>query len=96
MQQALTKLNNDVQGVLSPNDGIASSVMAALKSQQLDGKVVITGQDATIAGLQSILQGTQAMTVFKPISLKLRPRRRSPSVSRPATRRSPPPSRRRR
>jgi D-xylose transport system substrate-binding protein len=70
MQQALTKLNNDVQGVLSPNDGIAGGVIAALKSQQLDGKVVITGQDATIAGLQSILQGTQAMTVFKPISLE--------------------------
>ena len=68
MQQALTKLNNDVQGVLSPNDGIAGGVIAALKSQQLDGKVVITGQDATVAGLQSILQGTQAMTVFKPIT----------------------------
>jgi D-xylose transport system substrate-binding protein len=70
MQQALTKLNNDVQGVLAPNDGIAGGVIAALKSQQLDGKVVITGQDATTAGLQNILQGTQAMTVFKPITLE--------------------------
>jgi D-xylose transport system substrate-binding protein len=70
MQQALTKLNNDVQGVLAPNDGIAGGVIAALKSQQLDGKVMITGQDATTAGLQSILQGTQAMTVFKPITLE--------------------------
>jgi D-xylose transport system substrate-binding protein len=70
MQQALTKLNNDVQGVLSPNDGIAGGVIAALKSQKLDGKVLLTGQDATVAGLQSILQGTQAMTVFKPISLE--------------------------
>jgi D-xylose transport system substrate-binding protein len=70
MQQALTTLNNDVQGVLSPNDGIAGGVIAALKSQKLDGKVLITGQDATTAGLQSILQGTQAMTVFKPITLE--------------------------
>jgi D-xylose transport system substrate-binding protein len=68
MQQALTKLDNDVQGVLAPNDGIAGGVIAALKSQQLDGKVVITGQDATTAGLQNILLGTQAMTVFKPIT----------------------------
>jgi D-xylose transport system substrate-binding protein len=67
MQQALTKLNNNVQGVLSPNDGIASGVIAALKGQQLDGKVVITGQDATVQGLQYILQGEQSMTVFKPI-----------------------------
>jgi D-xylose transport system substrate-binding protein len=70
MQQALTKLNNDVQGVLAPNDGIAGGVIAALKSQKLDGKVLVTGQDATIAGLQSILLGTQAMTVFKPITLE--------------------------
>jgi D-xylose transport system substrate-binding protein len=70
MQQALTKLNNNVQGVLSPNDGIAGGVIAALKSQQLDGKVVITGQDATPQGLQDILLGTQSMTVFKPIPLE--------------------------
>jgi D-xylose transport system substrate-binding protein len=70
MQQALTKLNNNVQGVLSPNDGIAGGVIAALKSQQLDGKVLITGQDATPQGLQDILLGTQSMTVFKPIPLE--------------------------
>lgn len=70
MQQALTKLNNNVQAVLSPNDGIAGGVIAALKSQQLDGKVLITGQDATPQGLQDILLGTQSMTVFKPITLE--------------------------
>lgn len=70
MQQALTKLNNNVQAVLSPNDGIAGGVIAALKSQQLDGKVLITGQDATSQGLQDILLGTQSMTVFKPITLE--------------------------
>lgn len=67
MQQALTQLNNNVQAVLSPNDGIAGGVIAALKSQHLDGKVLVTGQDATAAGLQDILLGTQSMTVFKPI-----------------------------
>jgi D-xylose transport system substrate-binding protein len=66
-EQALTKLNNNIQGVLSPNDGIAGGVIAALKSQNLAGKVLVTGQDATTAGLQDILLGTQAMTVFKPI-----------------------------
>jgi D-xylose transport system substrate-binding protein len=68
MQQALTKLNNNVQGVLAPNDGIAGGVIAALKQQKLDGKVLVTGQDATTAGLQNILIGTQSMTVFKPIT----------------------------
>ena len=67
MEQALTKLNNNVQGVLSPNDGIAGGVIAALQAQHLAGKVLVTGQDATVAGLQDILEGTQSMTVFKPI-----------------------------
>lgn len=67
MEQALTKLNDSVQGVLSPNDGIAGGVIAALKAQHLDGKVVVTGQDATVQGLQYILEGEQSMTVFKPI-----------------------------
>ena len=67
MQQALTATNNRVSGVLSPNDGIAGGVIAALKQQQLAGKVVVTGQDATTQGLQYILQGVQSMTVFKPI-----------------------------
>src|SRR5258708_28284730 len=47
MEQALTRLNNNVQGVLSPNDGIAGGVIAALQGQQLAGKVLVTGQDAT-------------------------------------------------
>jgi D-xylose transport system substrate-binding protein len=67
MQQALTKLHNSLQGVLSPNDGIAGGVVAALKSQHLSGKVLVTGQDATPQGLQDIVLGTQSMTVFKPI-----------------------------
>ena len=67
MEQALTKLNNNVRGVLSPNDGIAGGVIAALQAQHLAGKVLVTGQDATTAGLQDILEGTQSMTVFKPI-----------------------------
>ena len=68
MQQALTTLSNNVQAVLAPNDGIAGGVIAALKQQKLDGKVIVTGQDATTAGLQDILEGLQSMTVFKPIT----------------------------
>jgi D-xylose transport system substrate-binding protein len=67
MEQALSRLNNNVHGVLSPNDGIAGGVIAALKAQHLAGKVVVTGQDATVAGLHDIREGTLAMTVFKRI-----------------------------
>lgn len=64
---ALIKANNKVGGVLVANDGMAGGVVAALTSQHLAGKVLVTGQDATDAGLQRILTGTQTMSVYKSI-----------------------------
>jgi D-xylose transport system substrate-binding protein len=68
MASALTKLNNKVNGVLAANDGLAGASIAALKAQHLAGKVPVTGQDATVAGLQNILLGYQGMTIYKPIA----------------------------
>ena len=67
MEGALTTNHNDVQIAYVANDGMAGTVIAALKNQQLAGKVLVTGQDATVAGIQNILLGNQAMTVYKPI-----------------------------
>ncbi|MDB5075536.1 MAG: sugar transporter substrate-binding protein [Chloroflexi bacterium] len=67
MAAALTQLNNKVDGVLSANDGLAGGIIAALKAQHLSGKVPVTGQDATVAGLQQVLLGNQSMTIYKPI-----------------------------
>jgi D-xylose transport system substrate-binding protein len=67
MQQSLTKLNNNVDGVLSANDGLAGAIVQALSAQKLAGKVPVTGQDATDAGLHDIMQGTQGMTVYKAV-----------------------------
>ena len=67
MEAALTKTSNNIQLVLASNDDLAGGVVQALKPQHLDGKVLITGQDATVPGLQRILQGVQGMTVYKPI-----------------------------
>ena len=64
---ALTRLHNGVQGVLVANDGMAAGVIAALKAQHLAGHVLVTGQDATDAGLGYILEGFQSMTVYKSI-----------------------------
>jgi D-xylose transport system substrate-binding protein len=66
-QQALTAAGGKVDGVVAANDDIAGAVEGVLKDKGLSGKVVITGQDAGIAGLQRILQGTQGMTVFKDV-----------------------------
>lgn len=67
MASALNNEQNKVDAVLVANDGLAGGVIAALKAQHLDGKVIVTGQDATVAGLQNILTGQQSMTIYKPI-----------------------------
>ncbi|EKN00312.1 MULTISPECIES: sugar ABC transporter substrate-binding protein [Acidocella] len=64
-QQALTRLGNNVDGVLAANDGTASGAIRALQAVGLAGKIPVTGQDATNGGLTYILEGLQSMTVFK-------------------------------
>jgi len=70
MEAALTANANTIQIAYVANDGMAQTVIAALKQVRLNGKVLVTGQDATVAGLQNILLGNQSMTVFKDISLE--------------------------
>lgn len=65
MEQILTKENDDVQGVLSANDGMAAAIIQALKARGLAGKVPITGLDGTLASDQLILRGEQSMTVWR-------------------------------
>lgn len=67
MENALTKNNNQVDAVVVSNDGTAGGVVQALNEQGLAGKVLVTGQDADLAGCQRIAQGTQSMTVYKPL-----------------------------
>jgi D-xylose transport system substrate-binding protein len=68
MEGALTANANNVQIAYVANDGMASTVIAALKAQRLNGKVLVTGQDATVSGIQNILKGDQSMTVYKAIT----------------------------
>lgn len=66
--QALTKLNNNVQGVLASNDGNAAAAVASLAQQKMDGTVPVTGLDGTVQALQLILQGKQGMTIWRPFA----------------------------
>lgn len=67
MEAALSKVSNKLAVAYVANDGMASTVIAALKAQGLAGKVLVTGQDATPVGFQNILLGNQAMTIYKAI-----------------------------
>jgi D-xylose transport system substrate-binding protein len=63
-EQAYTAVKGKVDAVLAPNDNNAASIIAILdKNKQ---KAVISGQDASIAGLQNVLLGKQTATVYKP------------------------------
>jgi D-xylose transport system substrate-binding protein len=63
----LTGANGKINAVLSANDGLGNAALTVLKKQKLEGKVQFTGQDATVQGLQNILDGNQCMTVYKAI-----------------------------
>ncbi len=65
MEQFLTANNNNVQAVLSENDGMAGGVVAALQAQGLAGKVPVSGQDGDQAALNRIALGTQTVDVWK-------------------------------
>lgn len=65
MEQYLTQANNDVQAVLSENDGMASGVVAALEAQGLAGEVPVSGQDGDQAALNRVALGTQSVSVWK-------------------------------
>jgi D-xylose transport system substrate-binding protein len=58
--------NPEVDAVFAANDGIAGSVIAAFLNAGITPQLV-SGQDATAPGIQNILAGYQAMTVYKPI-----------------------------
>ncbi len=63
MEQILTANNNDIQAVLSMNDGMAGGAIAALKAQGLN--VPIGGQDGDLAALNRVARGEQTVSVWK-------------------------------
>jgi D-xylose transport system substrate-binding protein len=67
MQQALTALNNKVDGVYAANDGTGGGAIAAMKAAGVNPLPPVTGQDAELAAIQRILVGEQYMTVYKAI-----------------------------
>lgn len=66
-ENALTRTHNRVDAIVASNDGTAGGAIQALAEQKLAGKVPVSGQDADLAACQRIVQGLQAMTVYKPI-----------------------------
>ncbi|PGT81876.1 MULTISPECIES: sugar ABC transporter substrate-binding protein [Bacillaceae] len=69
MKEALNKSSNQVNAVVAANDGTAGGVISALEAVGLAGKIPVSGQDAELNGIKRIVEGTQTMTVYKPINV---------------------------
>ena len=54
-------------GIMCGNDGIAGYAIQALSEKRLAGSVCVVGQDADLDACQRIVEGTQCMTVYKPV-----------------------------
>ena len=63
MEQILTANNNNVDAVLSQNDGMAGGSIAALQAQGLE--IPIGGQDGDHAALNRVARGSQLVSVWK-------------------------------
>jgi D-xylose transport system substrate-binding protein len=69
-QQAYTAHKN-INSVLTPNDENAAPIITYLQREGIKAKTFpVTGQDATLVGLQNILSGYQCGTVYKPIYIE--------------------------
>ncbi len=66
MDDFLANVETKPDVIIAANDALANGAQQSL-SADLVGKVVITGQDAEMTAIKSILNGTQSMTIYKPI-----------------------------
>jgi D-xylose transport system substrate-binding protein len=65
-EQMYTQAGGNIQGVYAANDTLANAAIQTLLRNGQGGKSNVTGQDASVEGLQNILAGNQCMTVYKP------------------------------
>jgi D-xylose transport system substrate-binding protein len=64
-QQLDQKAKGKYVGVAAANDTLAGAVVSRLSANGTAGKIPVTGQDASVEGLQRVLSGTQCVTIFK-------------------------------
>jgi len=66
-------INNNIDlvsgadAIMCGNDSLAGEAIRALSENRLAGKIPVVGQDADLEACQRIVEGTQLMTVYKPV-----------------------------
>ncbi len=58
---------NEVDGIMCGNDNLATQAIRFLAEKGLAGEIPVVGQDADLEACQHVVEGTQLMTVYKPV-----------------------------
>lgn len=69
VENLLQNSNEKIDAIIAANDGTAGGAIEALEAVQQAGNIPVSGQDAEKDALDRIKNGTQTMTVEKPINL---------------------------
>lgn len=67
MIDALFRNHSRIEGVVAASDSLAAGVIRALVRAHVPHPVPLTGSDASVAGIRALIEGTQSMTVYKPV-----------------------------
>lgn len=65
--EELAKLKAAPAAIVASNDAIAGGAIQALEDKGWSGRVLVSGQDADLAAIERIFDGSQLMTVYKPV-----------------------------
>jgi D-xylose transport system substrate-binding protein len=68
----LSKLEAPPAAIVASNDAIAGGAIQALADKGWSGRVLVSGQDADLAAIERIFEGSQLMTVYKPVGNEAR------------------------
>jgi D-xylose transport system substrate-binding protein len=64
---AFLERSTDIDAISCGNDQIANAAIQLLSERRMAGRVAVVGQDADLINCQRVVEGTQLMTVYKPI-----------------------------
>ena len=68
----LNKLQAAPTAIVASNDAIAGGAIQALEDKGWSGRVLVSGQDADLAAIERLFDGSQLMTVYKPVGNEAR------------------------
>lgn len=56
-----------ITGIIAGSDAISDGVLSVLKERGMEGKIMVSGQDAELDNIKAVLSGTQTCDILKPL-----------------------------